>query len=90
MEGRNGSVGKATHKRLDGPGFEPRWGEILRTRPDRCRGPPSLLYVGCRISFLGVKRPGRDVDHPPCLAFRYPVWAELCPLSLLGMLRDSL
>ena len=40
-------------------------GEIFRTRPDSPWGPPSLLYNGYRVSFLGVKRPGRGVDHPP-------------------------
>jgi hypothetical protein len=25
----------------------------------------SLLYNGYRVSFPGVKRPGRDVKHPP-------------------------
>jgi hypothetical protein len=39
--------------------------EIFRTRPDRAWGPPSLLYNWYRVSFLGVKRPGRGVDHPP-------------------------
>ena len=27
-------------------------------------GPPSLVYNGYRVSFPGVKRPGRGVDHP--------------------------
>jgi hypothetical protein len=39
-------------------------GEIFRTRPDRPWGPPSLLYNAYRISFPGIKRPGRGVDHP--------------------------
>ena len=39
-------------------------GQILRTRPDRPWGPPSLLYNRYRV-FPGVKRPGRGVDHPP-------------------------
>jgi hypothetical protein len=30
-------------------------------RPDRLWGPPSLLSHGYR----GVKRPGREADHPP-------------------------
>jgi hypothetical protein len=33
--------------------------------PDRPWGLPSLLYNGYRVSFSGVKRPGRGVDHPP-------------------------
>jgi hypothetical protein len=33
-------------------------------RPDWPWGPPSLLYNRYRV-FLGVKRPGRDADHPP-------------------------
>jgi len=39
-------VGIATGFGLGGPGFETRWGEIFRTRPDRPRGPHSLLYDG--------------------------------------------
>jgi len=37
---------------------------FFRTRPDQPWGPPSLLYNGYRVSFPGVKRPGRGVDHP--------------------------
>jgi hypothetical protein len=40
-------------------------GEIFRTRPYRPCGPPSLLYNGYRVSFPGVKWPGRGVNHPP-------------------------
>ena len=43
----------------------PGGGEIFRTRPDRSCGPLSLLYSGCRVSFPGVKRPGRGANHPP-------------------------
>ena len=39
--------------------------EIFRTRPDRPWGPPSLLYNQYWVSFPGVKRPGRGVNHPP-------------------------
>ena len=49
----------------NGPGIESRWDEIFRTRPGRPWGPPSLLYNGYRVSFTGVKRPGRGVNHPP-------------------------
>jgi hypothetical protein len=51
------SIVIAIRSGLDGPGIE--------TRPDRPWGPPSLLYNGYRVSFQGVKRPGRGVDHPP-------------------------
>jgi len=66
VAGRDSSVGTATHYDLDGPGIEFRGGggEIFRIRPDRPWGPPSLLYNGYRVSFPGVKRPGRGVDHP--------------------------
>ena len=39
--------------------------EILCTRPDRSWGQPSLLYNGHRISFPGVKRSGRGLNHQP-------------------------
>jgi hypothetical protein len=67
--GRDSSVGIATRYGLDGPGIESRWRRIFRTRPDRPWGPPSLLYNRYRV-LLGVKRPGRGVDHPPHLAPR--------------------
>ena len=65
--GRGSSVGIATRYGLGGPGIEFRRGEIFRTRPDRSFGPSSLHYSGYRVSFPGVKRPGRGVDHPPPL-----------------------
>ena len=63
--GRDISVGIATAYGLDGPGIESLGGEIFRTHLDRPWGPPSFLHNGYRLSFAGVKRPGRDVDHPP-------------------------
>jgi len=68
--GRDSSVGIATRYRLNGPGSNPGGGEIFRTRPDRPWGPPSLLYNRYRVSFLGVKRSRRGVDHQPHLAPR--------------------
>jgi hypothetical protein len=62
--------------------------EILRTRPDRPCGPPSLLYNGYWVSFPGVKRPGRDVDHLPHPAPRFKERVELnfySPLSLRSL-----
>ena len=45
-------------------GSNPGSGEILRTRPHRSYGTPTFLYNGYRVSFPGVKRPGRGVNHP--------------------------
>ena len=39
--------------------------EILCTRPDRPSRPLNLLYNGYRVSFPGVKQPGRGVDNLP-------------------------
>jgi hypothetical protein len=46
-------------------GSNPGGSEIFRSRPDRPWGPSSLLYNGYRVSFPGVKWPGRGIDHPP-------------------------
>ena len=64
--GRDSSVGIATRYGLDGPEIGSRWGggEILRTRPDRPWGSPSLLYNWFRVSFPRVKRSGHDAEHP--------------------------
>jgi hypothetical protein len=48
--------------------IETRWRRISHTRPDRPRGPPSLLRNGYRASFPGLKWPGRDVNHHPHVA----------------------
>ena len=63
--GRDSSVGIATSYELDGPGIESWWGEIFRTRPDQPWGTPSLVSNGHRVSFPGIKRPGRGFNHPP-------------------------
>ena len=34
-------------------------------RPHRPWGPPSLLFHGHGGTFMGIKRPKRDVDHSP-------------------------
>ena len=44
-------------------GSNPCEGEVFCTRPDRSWGLPSLLYKGYRVSFPGLKRPGRGVEH---------------------------
>ena len=64
MVGRDSAVSTATHYELDGPGIESQKGEIsapVQTGP----GAQSASYTMGTRSFLGVKRPGRGVDHPP-------------------------
>ena len=56
--GLDSSVGTATRYGLDDPGIESRCG---RDFPHS----PSLLQNRYRLSFLGVKRPGRGVNHRP-------------------------
>ena len=63
--GRDSSGGVTTRYGLDGRGSNPGAVEISRTRPDRPCCPPSLLCNGYRVSFPGLKRPGRGVDDPP-------------------------
>jgi len=46
-------------------GWNPGTVDIFRTRSKRLWVPSSLLHNGQRVSFPGVKRPGRGVDHPP-------------------------
>jgi hypothetical protein len=51
-----------------------RWGQdfyILYTRPDRPRSQTSLVCNWYQVSFPGVKRPGRSVDHPPILSTEF-------------------
>ena len=54
------SVGIASCYRLDGP--------RIRTPVRDENFLTSLLYNGCRVSFLGVKQSGSGVDHPHFLA----------------------
>ena len=66
LSGQDSSVGIATRYGLDGPGIESRWGGERFSAPVHT-GPgahPASYAVGTG-SFAGVKRPGRDIDHPP-------------------------
>jgi hypothetical protein len=71
-------------------GSNPVWGEIFLTRPDRPWGPPILLYNGYRVSFPGVKRPGRGVDHSPLSSVRVKERVELYLYSASGPSRPVL
>ena len=63
--GPGSSVDIAIGYGLEGPGIQSRWGEILRTCPDRPLGPPSLLYNGYRVFPGGKERLGYDADPSP-------------------------
>jgi hypothetical protein len=62
---RDSIVSTAPRTGLDGPGGNRRGREIFRIRPDQPVGRPSILCSVYWVSFLGIKRPGRGVDHPP-------------------------
>jgi hypothetical protein len=47
------------------PRIDSRWWRDFPYMSTPAQGPLSLLYKGYRVSFAGVKRPGRGVDHPP-------------------------
>ena len=105
LVGRESSGGIATPYGLDGPGIESRWGEIFCIRSDRPWGPPGLLYNGYRVSFQGIKRPGRGVDpHHPSSQEReervelylypsgplWPVLERILPLTVSILQRGTL
>ena len=46
-------------------GSNPGGSDVFRTHLDRLWGPPSLLYNAYRVYCPGVKRSGRDFNHPP-------------------------
>ena len=65
-------------------GSSPGGSDIFRTRTDRPWDPPSLLYNGYRLSFPGLKRPGRGVDHPPSSNAKVKERVELYLYSPFG------
>jgi hypothetical protein len=62
---RDSSVGIATHYGLDGPEIEFRWGARFSAPVQTGPGTHPASYTMGARSFLGVKQPGRGVDHPP-------------------------
>ena len=62
---RDSSVGTATPYGLEGPGIESWRGAIFSAPILTGRGAHPASYAMDTGSFPGVKRPGRDVDHPP-------------------------
>jgi hypothetical protein len=65
MCGPGSSDGIATGYGLGGPGIESRWGARFSAPVQPGPGThPASCTMGTG-SFPGVKRPGRDADHPP-------------------------
>jgi hypothetical protein len=83
--GGNSSVGIATSYRWTVRGPNPSGGEIFRIYPDRPWGPPSLPYNGYRVSFPGLKLPGRGVNHPPPSSAEVKVRVELYLYPPVGL-----
>ena len=81
---RDSVVGIATRYGLNGPGIRSRWARIFRIRPNWPWRPPSLLCSGYRVLFLGVKRPGRGVYHPPSTSAEVRKSVELYLFSPYG------
>jgi len=84
-KGRDSSVGIATRYGLDGPGTESRWG--ARFSAPVQTGPvahPASYTMGTG-SFLGVRRPGRDADHPPLSSAKVNERVELHLYSPSGI-----
>jgi hypothetical protein len=68
--GRVSSVGMATRYGLGGPGIESRWGARFSVPVHTSPWAHPASYTVGNWSFPGVKRRGRDVDHPAHLAPR--------------------
>jgi hypothetical protein len=89
---RTGSQGKEIgteslqkeNKRRNSEKNNPGGGEIFCTRPDRPWVPPSLLYIGYRLSPPGVKWPGRGANHPPSSSAEVKERVELYLYSSSG------
>ena len=63
-QGPGYAVGIATRYGLDGPGIESRWGARFSVPVQTGTGSHPASYTMGIMSFPGIKRPGRGVDHP--------------------------
>ena len=87
--GRDSSVGIATRYGLNGPGIESRWGARFSATVHTVPEAHPASYTMGSGSFLGVKRPGWGVDHPPPSSAEVKERVELTftpPLGLRGLL----
>jgi hypothetical protein len=57
------SLNIATRYGLDGPEIQSQWGARFSAPIQACSEAHTASYTMCTESFLGVKPPGRGVDH---------------------------
>ena len=90
--GLDSAVGIMIRYGLDYPGPNPGGDEVIRTRPDRLWGQPSLLYKGYQTCFQGVKQPGHGVEHQSPSSAEVKERVELylnSPLGLRGLFQGE-
>jgi hypothetical protein len=88
LVGRDSSVGIVTRYGLDGQGIESRWRRDFPPPFQIGAGVHTPSYTKGALSFPGVKRPGRGVDHPPLLVPRLRKeysYTSTPPLGLYGL-----
>jgi hypothetical protein len=81
---RDSSIGIATRYGLVGPGIESSWGARIYVPVQTGLGAHPSSYTMDTGSFTGVKRPGRDVDHPPTYSAEVKERVHLYIRSLSG------
>ena len=82
--GRYSSVGIATRYRLDSPGIEARWTCNLPHLSRIALGVTQPPLNWCRVSYPGVKRPGRGVNHPHLSSVEFKERVQLYLYSICG------
>jgi len=81
---RDSVVGIATCYGLDSPEIESRWGARFSSPVETGPEAHAASYSMGTGSYLGLKRPGRRVDHPPRLAQSLKQRVELYTYSPSG------
>jgi hypothetical protein len=77
----------------DGSGIESRWGERFFTPVQTGPGAHPASYTMGTGSFPGLKRQGRDADHPPPSSVEVTTewsYTSTSPLGLWGLLYGEL
>jgi hypothetical protein len=85
--GRDSSVGIAIRYGLDSSGIEFRWKQGFPQPSRQAMGPtqPPPSHNAYRVTFQGVKQPGRGVNHPPSSSAEVKERVELYLYSTLGL-----